>query len=169
MLPLLPLEPCLRLSRYNHGQQETESYTMSFLGITRAHTLTPSPSITLITTGHTSTALCGTPLLPVITWSHRFPGKSITELIWDCRCGGSRNEFHPGALPAALAGRAPAEGGKAGNAGPQNKALRSSHTPGTRLSPAHSWFLAAAHVPPRARTAPQAASLNAKCSSPAGR
>lgn len=105
------------------------------------HTHTPSPSITPITTAHTSAARCGTLLVPVITQSHRFPGKSITELIWDSRCGGSRNEFHPGALSAALAGHAPAEGGSVGNAGPQNKALRSLHSPGTHLSPAHSWLL----------------------------
>lgn len=37
-LPLLPLEPCLGLSRYNRREQEMERYAMSFLGIT--HTLT---------------------------------------------------------------------------------------------------------------------------------
>lgn len=56
---------------------------MSFLGITRTHAHSYSPSITLITTGHTSAALCGTPLLPVITRSHRFSANSIAELICD--------------------------------------------------------------------------------------
>lgn len=58
---------------------------MSFLGITHTHTHTHSysPSIILITNGHMSAALRGTPLLPMIARSHHFSGNSITELISD--------------------------------------------------------------------------------------
>lgn len=56
-----------------------------------------------------------------------------------------------------------------GSAGPQNKAWRSSHSPGTHPSPAHPSFLAAAHIPSRVRTAPRAGSLSVKCLSPPGR